>query len=78
MIKQSPNSKQPATISPNTALKTLPMTPPPTHPRPRKTLLIQEHLREIIKLFKFNIFKPSVQKFWVTIERLTYDTWISK
>lgn len=76
MIKQSPNCRQAATISPNTALKTLPMTPPPTHPR--KTVLIQEHLREIIKLFKFNIFKPSVQKFWVTIERLTYDTWISK
>lgn len=33
MIKQSPNSKQPATISPNTALKNL-THDTPTHPPP--------------------------------------------
>lgn len=38
---------------------------------PCTTLLIQEHFREIIEFLKFNVFKPSEQKFWVTIEQLT-------
>lgn len=64
-IKASPKSKNPDTISPNTALKILNQDCPPC-----TSLCIQEHFKEIIKLFKFTIFKPPAKRFCVTTERL--------
>lgn len=53
-------------MSLNTALKTLNNDCPPC-----TTRLIQEHLRKNYKKnLQFNNFKPPVQMFWVTIERL--------
>lgn len=71
--KRSPNYTKTNQYVTKTALKVI------NHDcLPCTTLLIHEHLRKTINVLNFNISKPPVQKFWVTIERLICHTWIFK